>query len=110
MKESPGPELPVQLKVLVELDVAVYASLSAKEDLLEIATPFGEIIIPYSRIVDATKDLYSGIRLDVAGGATVSLDVTKLSDRDTLFVLLQQKIVKSDSRPTSSSWAVDGDG
>ena len=103
MNENPGPELPVRLKALAELEVAVYVSLSAKDDLLEIAAPFGEVIIPYSRIADATKDVTGAIRLDVAGGATISLDVRNPSDRDALFVLLQQKIVKSGSHPPSST-------
>ncbi len=110
MNENPGPESPVGLKALVELKAAVYATLSAKDDLLEIATPFGEVIIPYSRIANAAKDMNGRLNLGVAGGATVSLDVINPSDRDALFVLLQQKIMKPGGRSTSSSWAVDGDG
>ena len=102
MNESPGPEVPLRLKVLVGLPVAVYASLSAKDDLLEIDAPFGEVIVPYCRIANVTKDVNDVIRLDVAGGVTISLDVVNASYRDTVFVLLQQKIVKSGSHPTSS--------
>jgi len=102
MNESPGPEVPLRLKALAELEAAVYVSLSAKDDLLEIATPFGEVIIPYSRIANVAKDVNGGLRLGVAGGATVSLDVSNPSDRDALFVLLQQKIMKPAGHPTSS--------
>ena len=102
MNESPGPEVPLRLKALAELEAAVYVSLSAKDDLLEMATPFGEVIIPYSRIASVAKDVNGGLRLGVAGGATVSLDVSNPSDRDALFVLLQQKIMKPASHPTSS--------
>ncbi len=110
MNENPGPESPVRLKALFELKAAVYASLSANDDLLEITTPFGEVSIPCSRIADAAMDVNGDLKLGVAGGATVSLDVTDPSDRDALFVLLQQKIMKPGGRPISSSWPVDGDG
>jgi hypothetical protein len=102
MNESPGPEVPLRLKALAELEAAVYASLSAKDDLLDITTPFGEVVIPYSRIANAAKDVNGGLRLRVAGGATVSLDVSNPSDRDALFVLLQQKIMMPGGHPTSS--------
>ncbi len=102
MNENPGPESPVRLKALVGLPVAVYASLSAKDDLLEIAAPFGEVIVPYCRIANVTKDVNGAIRLDVAGGVTISLDVVNASYRDTVFVLLQQKIMKPADNPTSS--------
>lgn len=101
MNESPGPEVPLRLKALAELEAAVYVSLSAKDDLLEIAAPFGEVIVPYSRIANVTKDVNCAIRLDVAGGATISLDVVNPSYRATFFALLQQKIMKLAGHPTS---------
>ena len=103
MNENPGPDLPVRLKALAGLPVAVYASLSAKDDLLEIAAPFGEVFVPYCRIANVTKDVNGAIRLDVAGGVTISLDIVTASYRDALFVLLQQKIVKFGSHPPSST-------
>ncbi len=102
MNENPGSTSPARLMALVGLPLTVYANLSVKDDLLEIAVPFGEIILTYCRIADVTKDVYGTIRLDVVGGATVSLDVSGTSDRDTLFVLLQQKIMKPAGDPTSS--------
>ncbi len=102
MNESPGLEVPLRLKALAELKAAVYVSLSAKDDLLEITTPFSEVSIPYSRIADAAKDVNGGLKLGMAGGTTVSLDVSNPSDRDALFVLLQQKIMKPGGHPTSS--------
>ncbi len=103
MNENPGPESPARLKALVGLAVAVYASLSAKDDLLEIAAPFGVVIVPYCRIANVTKDVNGAITLDVAGGATISLDVVNASYRDTLFVSLQQKIMKPGGHRTSST-------
>ena len=103
MNENPGPKVPLRLKALVELDAAVYVSLSAQDDLLEITAPFGEVIVPYCRIAKATKDVNGVIRLDVAGGVTISLDVVNASYRDTVFVLLQQKMMKPGGRPTSAT-------
>ncbi len=101
MNENPGTEEPIRLKALAELEAAVYVSLSAKGDLLEIAAPFGEIIVPYCRIANVTKDVNGVIKLGVAGGITISLDVVNPSYRDTVFVLLQQKIMKPAGHPTS---------
>ena len=110
MNESPGSASPAQLMALVGLPLTVYANLSVKDTLLEIVVPFGKVILSYSRIAHVTKDVYGTIRLDVVGGATVSLGVISASDRDALFVLLQQKIMKHGGRPISFSWAVEGDG
>lgn len=101
MNETPGSESPVRMKALVGLPMAVHASFSAKDDLLEIAAPFGELIVPYCRILNVSKDVNGVIRLDVAGGVTISLDVVIASYRETVYFLLLQKIVKSGSHPPS---------
>ena len=102
MNDVLGRDSPVRLKALVGLPVAVYASVLAKDDMLEIVAPFGEVIVPYGRIAKATKDVNGVISLDMAGGVTITLEVITPSYRDTVFVLLQQKIMKPGGNPTSS--------
>ena len=95
MTEDPAHASAVKLAAMLQIEALVYVTVSIREDVLEVAGPFGQLTIPYARMAEVALDPAGEIRLNVQG-ATVRLYIGTVLERNALFALLQEKTVNAE--------------
>ena len=103
MNEAHRPASPLQLegRTLLEMKASGHVSVSVADEGLQIQAPFGNLVIPYSRIDKATQDATSGIKLDAAGARVWLLDIGHFPTRTAFFALLQERVAAHQTLPES---------
>jgi hypothetical protein len=92
--ESTGEGLPAEMRpedavsVLVGLKTAAPAELFLEADALHVRGGFGELVVPYARIRQASRGMPANVTLQVAG-AQILFDVMQEPTIDAMLALIR---------------------
>lgn len=76
---------------MLDASASGQVSVSAEDTALRISAPFGELVIPYTRMIRVTDDVEGGIRID-APKTRIWLDLAASPGRRQFLALLREKV------------------